>query len=155
MSPLAPCCAVRARDRAGLAAFSRMDRHGKGLRAPGSRSVLDRTCGHHRSRQRDPTERGEESGSVNDLIMDDRTSKVRFLHVSFGGFRGLGQSNVLIPIDALTHITFDAVHVDHGRAHRAGGTRYHPALTVGFHSFGITDGSTRGCRSAFFASLVP
>ncbi len=71
---------------------------------------------------------GKEIGSVDDLLIDERESKVRFLHVESGGFLGLGQTKVLIPIDAITKITPDAVQVDHTLAHIAGGPRYHPAL---------------------------
>ncbi len=78
------------------------------------RTVLDR----HR----------EEVGSVDDLLIDDREHKVRFLRVAAGGILGLGQEKFLIPVDAITRISDDAVHVDQTREHVAGGPRYDPDL---------------------------
>ncbi len=71
---------------------------------------------------------GEEVGTVDDLLIDDREHKVRFLRVAAGGFLGLGQEKFLIPVDALTRIGGDAVHIDQTREHVAGGPRYDPDL---------------------------
>ena len=64
---------------------------------------------------------GEEIGEVDDLFVDKREQKVRFLQVSSGGFFGLGATKFLIPVDAITRITGDAVYI--------GQTREPPATT--------------------------
>jgi sporulation protein YlmC with PRC-barrel domain len=78
------------------------------------RKVLDRT--------------GKDVGTVDDLMIDDRDSKVRFLRVGAGGFIGLGETMFLIPVDAITSITDDAVHIDQTLDHVAGGPGYNPEL---------------------------
>ena len=54
--------------------------------------------------------------------------KVRFMEVAFGGFLGLGESKSLIPVEAITRMTPDAVYIGHTRAHVAGAPRYDPDL---------------------------
>jgi sporulation protein YlmC with PRC-barrel domain len=71
---------------------------------------------------------GEELGEVHDLLIDDREQKVRFLEVSSGGFLGLGATKFLIPVDAITRITPDAVHINQSRERVAGAPRYDPTL---------------------------
>ena len=71
---------------------------------------------------------GEEIGTVDDLLVDDRELKVRFLQVASGGFLGLGEDKFLIPVDAITRISDDTVHVDQTREQVAGAPRYDPAL---------------------------
>jgi len=39
--------------------------------------------------------------------------KVRFMEVAFGGFLGLGESKSLIPVEAITRMTPDAVYIGH------------------------------------------
>jgi sporulation protein YlmC with PRC-barrel domain len=69
---------------------------------------------------------GEEIGSVDDLLIDDREKKVRFLRVAAGGFLGLGETTFLIPVDAVTRVTPDAVRVDQTRERVTAGPRYDP-----------------------------
>jgi sporulation protein YlmC with PRC-barrel domain len=73
-------------------------------------------------------EKGEELGEVNDLFIDDREHKVRFLEVSSGGFLGLGATKFLLPVDAITRITDKAVYVNQSRERVAGAPRYDPDL---------------------------
>lgn len=73
---------------------------------------------------------GEEIGDVDDLLVDGREKKVRFLQVASGGFLGLGETRFLIPVDAITRISDDAVHISQTREHIAGAPRYDPALVV-------------------------
>lgn len=68
----------------------------------------------------------EEIGSVEDLIVDDREKKVRFLQVQAGGFLGMGGRHFLVPVDAVVRIHDDHVHVDQARDHVAGGPAYEP-----------------------------
>lgn len=71
---------------------------------------------------------GDEIGKVDDLMLDDNESKVRFMHVSAGGFLGIGDKTFLIPIDTITRIDEDAVHVDQSRDKVIKGPEYDPAL---------------------------
>lgn len=71
---------------------------------------------------------GHEIGTVDDLMIDDREQKVRFLRVASGGFLGIGEEKVLIPVDAMTRISAEEVHVNQARDHIAGGPRYDPSL---------------------------
>ncbi len=74
---------------------------------------------------------GHEVGSVDDLMIDDIDQKVRFLQVTSGGFLGMGETTFLIPVDAVTNITKDAVHVDQTAEHLAGVPPYNPVLATG------------------------
>lgn len=72
---------------------------------------------------------GEKIGTVSDLIIDDGEAQVRFLEVASGGIVGIGETKVLIPVDAVTGITDEAVRVDQTREHVAGAPAYDPTLT--------------------------
>ena len=71
---------------------------------------------------------GEEVGKVDDLMIDDREHKVRFMRVASGGFLGIGEQTFMIPIDAITRIEGDTVHIDQSREHVARGPGYDPDL---------------------------
>ena len=71
---------------------------------------------------------GEEVGTVDDLMIDDRDRKVRFLRVASGGFLGLGETKFMIPVDAITRITDDVVWIDQTRERLAGAPPYDPEL---------------------------
>jgi sporulation protein YlmC with PRC-barrel domain len=71
---------------------------------------------------------GLEIGEVDDLLVDDRERKVRFLRVAAGGFLGLGETRFLVPVDAITKVEAKAVHVDQTRDHVTSGPRYDPEL---------------------------
>jgi sporulation protein YlmC with PRC-barrel domain len=64
---------------------------------------------------------GEELGEVNDLLIDDRDQRVRFLEVASGGFLGIGQTKFLLPSE-------DTVYVNQTRQHIAGAPAYDPDL---------------------------
>ncbi len=72
---------------------------------------------------------GEEIGTVDDLMIDDEVRKVRFLRVASGGFLGLGETKFLIPVDAITRIELDEVHIDKAREHVIRGPAYDPDLS--------------------------
>ncbi len=63
-------------------------------------------------------------------MVDDVEQKVRFMEVATGGFLRIGESKALIPIEAITRITADEVHISHTREHVAGARRYDPQLTL-------------------------
>jgi len=71
---------------------------------------------------------GEDVGEVDDLLVDDRETKVRFLQVASGGFLGLGETKFLIPVEAITRISEDTVYVNQTRQHIAGAPPYDPDL---------------------------
>lgn len=70
----------------------------------------------------------EEIGTVEDLLVDDREQKVRFMEIGTGGFLGLGETKFLMPIDAIIKIEADTIHVDQTRERVAGAPRYAPEL---------------------------
>src|SRR3712207_3941844 len=45
---------------------------------------------------------GEQIGSVDDLYVDGRERKVRFLEVGAGGFLGIGKKHLLVPVESVT-----------------------------------------------------
>jgi sporulation protein YlmC with PRC-barrel domain len=71
---------------------------------------------------------GNDIGKVEDLFIDEREQKVRFLLVEHGGFLGLGETKSLIPVDAITRITEKRLYINHARYHVAKAPRYDPAL---------------------------
>ncbi|MEP7764318.1 PRC-barrel domain-containing protein [Sanguibacter sp. 25GB23B1] len=72
---------------------------------------------------------GEQLGTVGDLLVDEEEERVRFLEVTSGGFLGIGQEKVLIPVDAVTRID-DQVHVSTSRSHVEGSPGYDPELAA-------------------------
>lgn len=71
---------------------------------------------------------GEKLGKVEELLIDDREHKVRFLLVEHGGFIGFGETKSFIPVDAITKITADEVLINHTREHVAAAPPYAPDL---------------------------
>lgn len=71
---------------------------------------------------------GEEVGKVDDLLVDEENVKVRLLRVKHGGFLGIGAEHFLVPVDAVTTVTDDAVHVDRERARMTDVPGYDPEV---------------------------
>lgn len=71
---------------------------------------------------------GEKVGTVSDLIVDDAEAKVRFFEVASGGVMGIGETKVLIPVDAVTAVTDDAIRIDQTREHVSAAPPYDPTL---------------------------
>ena len=71
---------------------------------------------------------GQGIGTVADLLVDDRTHKVRFLLVEHGGFLGFGDKKTLIRVDAVTTITASEVVIDQSRDRVAAAPGYDPDL---------------------------
>lgn len=72
---------------------------------------------------------GDEIGEVDGLILDEDEAKVRFMQVAAGGFLGIGEKTFLLPIDAITRIDEDHVHIDQTTDRVIKGPEYDPALT--------------------------
>lgn len=71
---------------------------------------------------------GNDIGTVADLLIDDRDRRVRFVRVESGGFLGLGEAKVFIPIESIARITDDEVFIDQSREYVAGAPGYDPDL---------------------------
>ncbi len=63
---------------------------------------------------------GERIGSVDDLYIDRRGRKVRLLEVGTGGFLGVGERHLLVPVEAVVEVGEDRVIVEPEREGRAG-----------------------------------
>jgi sporulation protein YlmC with PRC-barrel domain len=70
----------------------------------------------------------EEIGKVSELLVDEADNRVRFLEVRSGGFLGMGATEILLPIDAITSIDDDTVYIDQTRERIAQAPRYAPQL---------------------------
>ncbi len=73
---------------------------------------------------------GEEVGEIDDLLIDDREKRVRFMRIASGGFLGIGSQKTLIPIDAITRIDDKVVHINLMRDRVAGAPAYDPQLVT-------------------------
>ncbi len=71
---------------------------------------------------------GQDLGKIEGLMIDEVESKVRFMEVAAGGFLGFGERKSFIPVEAITRITADEVHIDRTREHVAGAPPYDPDL---------------------------
>ena len=71
---------------------------------------------------------GDEIGKVDDLLIDDREGRVRFIEVAFGGFLGLGETKVLLPVETVTGVRDEHVEVNQDRARLMGAPKYDPEL---------------------------
>jgi sporulation protein YlmC with PRC-barrel domain len=76
---------------------------------------------------------GEEAGKVDGLLIDEDEQRVRFMEVGSGGFLGLGEKKRLIPIDAITRVDEDSVHIATDRDRVAGGPVYDPDVVPERH----------------------
>ena len=70
----------------------------------------------------------EDIGKVSELFVDETDNRVRFLEVRSGGFLGMGATEILLPVDAITSIDDDTVYVDQTRERIAQAPRYTPQL---------------------------
>lgn len=72
---------------------------------------------------------GEDLGTIRDLIIDEADQKVRFLQIKQGGFLGIGQQTILLPVDTIVRIDDHEIHVNQDRTRIAGSPAYDPELT--------------------------
>ncbi len=73
---------------------------------------------------------GRDLGTIEGLLVDAEAGRVHFMEVASGGFLGLGETKSLIPVEAITKITDDEVHISHTREHVAGAPPYDPELAA-------------------------
>ncbi|MFQ6853540.1 PRC-barrel domain-containing protein [Streptomyces sp. 35M1] len=71
---------------------------------------------------------GTEIGKVGDLVIDENEQRVRFLILEHGGFLGIGGKETYIPVDAVSEVTDDLVHIDRTRDDVAQAPGYDPEL---------------------------
>jgi uncharacterized protein YrrD len=79
---------------------------------------------------------GTEIGKVDDLLIDKDDRRVCFIRVESGGFLGVGETKVFIPIDAITMITDIEVWIDQSHEHVSRESRYEPHLVTEQKYFG-------------------
>ena len=89
-------------------------------------TVADRADDIRGRRVLDPE--GEEVGEIEDLLIDHQDRKVRLLQVASGGILGLGATTFLLPVEAITRVSEEAVHIDQRRERIVGAPPYDPAL---------------------------
>lgn len=118
--------------------------------------TLDQTTGHQDDAQKTPTlsrlrdnaktvsssdedvrgrmvkdKDGQDLGKIEGLMIDDAEHRVRFLEVGTGGILGFGERKSFIPVETITRIAADEIHIDRTRAHVAGAPSYEPAVVTG------------------------
>ncbi|MEU4428462.1 PRC-barrel domain-containing protein [Actinoplanes sp. NPDC024001] len=71
---------------------------------------------------------GEDLGKVDDLLIDATERKVRMLRIEHGGILGIGATPSFVPVDAVTAVDDDVVHVGEARERVTGSPRYDPDL---------------------------
>ena len=71
---------------------------------------------------------GEKIGKIDGLIIDADQKVIRFLEVGSGGFLGIGEDKVLIPVDAIVGLDEDEVRVDQTSDRIVASPKYDPAL---------------------------
>ncbi|MEU4214208.1 PRC-barrel domain-containing protein [Actinoplanes sp. NPDC026623] len=71
---------------------------------------------------------GGEIGKVDDLLVDALERKVRMLLVEHGGILGIGATPFFVPVEAVTRVTEDEVHVDRLGKEVVESPRYDPEL---------------------------
>lgn len=71
---------------------------------------------------------GEDLGKVEDLLIDAGQRKVRMLRVEHGGILGIGATASFIPVDAVTAIDDETVHIGAPRQRVTESPRYDPKL---------------------------
>jgi sporulation protein YlmC with PRC-barrel domain len=79
---------------------------------------------------------GTEIGKVDDLLIDAGVQKVRFIRVESGGFFGVGETKVFIPIDAITMITDVDVWINQSDEHVSREPQYDPHIVTEQKYFG-------------------
>lgn len=72
----------------------------------------------------------EHIGKVDDLIVDTSERKVRFLRIGQGGFLGIGEKHFLVPVDAITSVSDDGVHLGSQHQQVSGAPDYDPDLAL-------------------------
>jgi sporulation protein YlmC with PRC-barrel domain len=73
---------------------------------------------------------GEEIGTVEDELVEPRQLRVPFLIVAWGGLLGIGKQQRLVPMEAISRIEVDGVHIDRDKDLIVSAPAYHDNLEV-------------------------
>ena len=71
---------------------------------------------------------GDKIGHVKDLLIDENGDRVRFFEIAHGGFLGIGEERIIAPVDIITAVGEDGIHIDRSRDVIAGSPIYDPEL---------------------------
>jgi sporulation protein YlmC with PRC-barrel domain len=75
---------------------------------------------------------GNTVGHVKSLFIDEAERKVRVLDIGGGGFLGMGDQHFLLPVDAITSIRDNEVHVNETADRIKHSPAYDPTLVVNY-----------------------
>jgi sporulation protein YlmC with PRC-barrel domain len=64
---------------------------------------------------------GQPIGSVEDLYIERKEREVRFLQVGAGGFFGIGEKHLLVPVEAVVEVAAGRVTIEPGRTQKVEG----------------------------------
>ena len=73
---------------------------------------------------------GEDMGHVGALFIDRDERKVRLLEIRAGGFLGIGDRHFLLPVEAITELAKNEVHINQTRDRVVNSPAYDPELEV-------------------------
>ncbi|WP_306358220.1 MULTISPECIES: PRC-barrel domain-containing protein [unclassified Nocardia] len=71
---------------------------------------------------------GDEIGEVDGLVIDEHEQRVRLLRIGSGGLLGIGKTKRLVPVEAITRIDDETVHIDRTRESVEQSAPYDPPL---------------------------
>jgi len=74
---------------------------------------------------------GQKMGFVDDLLLDDNESRIRFVQVAHGGILGISRTHFLVPVNAITRVEDRYIHINFTREDVERDTLYKPALVSG------------------------
>lgn len=105
---------------------------------------------------------GEKIGKIEDLLIDSEDHQVQLLRVEHGGILGFGATPSFIPVEAISRITDDEVHVGQAGAKVAQAPRYDPELMDQSEYYGQVYGyygyppyGMSGMASVPYSALAP
>jgi sporulation protein YlmC with PRC-barrel domain len=70
----------------------------------------------------------QEIGRVADLLVDEAERRARVLEVESGGVLGIDAKEMLVPVEAVSHLSEKGVHLDQTSERVSGAPRYDPEL---------------------------
>ena len=81
------------------------------------RTVMDREC--------------QKMGFVDDLLLDATDGHIRFIQIAHGGLLGISRNHFLMPVNAITKVDEQYVHIDRTRHDVERKSVYSPQLVEG------------------------
>src|ERR671914_2796295 len=64
---------------------------------------------------------GQRIGAVKDLYIDPQEREMRFLQVNAGGFLGMGEKPLLVPVEAVVKVAQNRLTIEPGRTEKVEG----------------------------------